>query len=378
MTKTETKIDVQEKFQRAAFAMKEALIERDEEIDIVLTAMLCQENPLLVGPPGTAKSFLIDCLLEWIDGARKFSVLVNKFTTPNEIFGPTDIDAYLKKEVTRLIGDMLPDVHFAFVDEIFKASTAILNTMLKILNERQFNNGKVTVKCPLIMCLSASNEWPNENNGGQELGALFDRFLFRKTVKPIQTKKGREGLWWATGLKPEFEETITTQEIKQAISEAATVEFTDVSKLRFADVIDALNTEGIFPGDRRMRKSVNACRAYAYLNGASYVQPEHLDILAHILWDDPQEQPAKAAKIVSRVANPVVFNINEKLIMAQDVVKTSPPGDAVPKLKSIQDELKAMPEHPKLKLAVRTVAGMIKEQYALVIGTDTDDSDEGE
>jgi MoxR-like ATPase len=74
---------VQMKFASARREMGEALIERDSEIDLVLTGLVARENVLLVGPPGCAKSLLLDALMSWMKG-RKFSILLNRFTTPEE------------------------------------------------------------------------------------------------------------------------------------------------------------------------------------------------------------------------------------------------------------------------------------------------------
>ena len=92
---------VQSKFQMAATTMKDSLIERDEEIDVVLTALLCKEHVVLVGPPGTAKSMLLDSLLRWMGpGTNKFNHLINKFSTPEDIFGPIDVLAMRDEKST--------------------------------------------------------------------------------------------------------------------------------------------------------------------------------------------------------------------------------------------------------------------------------------
>ena len=48
----------------------------------------------------------------------------------------------------------LPDATVAFVDEIFKANSAILNTLLTLLNERLFDNGATRVHVPLLCLVS--------------------------------------------------------------------------------------------------------------------------------------------------------------------------------------------------------------------------------
>jgi MoxR-like ATPase len=167
---------VQEKFVLTRRELSTALIERDEEIDLVLTALVCREHPLLVGQPGTAKSLLLDSLMAWMHG-KKFTILFTKFTTPEECFGPISVVGLKEDKYRRVTTGKLPEADGAFGDEIWKASSAILNTLLRILNERVYDNGEgVLTPVPLRIFVAASNEWPHAQEGGKELQALFDRF----------------------------------------------------------------------------------------------------------------------------------------------------------------------------------------------------------
>lgn len=368
--RTKRFVSVQDKFQMQREDMASSLVERDEEIDVVLTALICQEHPLLVGPPGTAKSLLLDTLMSWLgDGGSKFNCLLTKYSVPEEMFGPISVQGLKADVYRRITTNKLPEADFAFVDEIFKASSSILNTMLRILNERVFENGDGSfAKCPLLICVAASNEWPGED-GGKELGALFDRFLFRKTVQQI-SKAGRRRLLWTRDHRPKLRTSITVEEIQLAHEEAMNLAWEDDAKLAFEDIIDQLNASGIFPGDRRMFKAVSAAQAYAYLNGADSVQREHLEILSHVLWADPVEQPDTCAKIVRKVANPLGARIMDKLAQARDVIEKSTPTEAVPKLQAILAELKELEAHPKIDAARKWIAAEIKQAYNKVIGAE--------
>ena len=301
----------QEKFANFRQVLNDGLIERTAEIDIMLTAALVREHPLFVAVPGTAKSMMCDAFTQWIDG-NAFSILLNRFTTPEEVYGPVSVKGLKTDDYRRITTGFLSEANVAFLDECFKASSAILNTMLKVLNEREYRNGNAIERCPLEIAVAASNEWPQEQN---ELGALFDRFLFRRKVETIRSTKGMERLLWEPNLGPKVVERITLPELAQARAEAAALQYTPDAREAFAEILTTVRGEGIFPGDRRLRKSVGACKAYAYLVGAIAVDKIHLDILAHTLWEDPSEQPRKVAEIVGKIANPAGMKVME--LMAQ-------------------------------------------------------------
>lgn len=339
---------IQEKFVQTRRELSRALIERDEEIDLVLTALICNEHPLLVGNPGTAKSLLLDSLMRWTSG-RRFSALLTKFTTPDEMFGPISVAGLKEDKYRRVTAGKMPEAHLVFLDEIFKASSAILNTLLRILNERVYDNGDgVLTPVPLRIFLAASNEWPNSQEGGKELQVLFDRFLFRRNVRPILTVAGRKRLLWDRDHTPKLSTSISPEEIHLARTDALALPWTDEAKEALEAILRELAKEGIQPGDRRQFKSVGAAQAFAYLSGADKVEPEHLEILASTLWDDPQEQPEKVAGIVARIANPTGMRVNslllevEQILAATDVKQLAQAASAAGKLQEILKKLNGL------------------------------------
>jgi MoxR-like ATPase len=310
---------VQAKFAACRRELAAALIERDAEIDLVLTALVANENPLLLGPPGVGKSFLIDNLLGWVDGATKFSWLLGKFSEPNEIFGPLDLVQLKAGRQVRVTAGKLPEAHLAFIDEIFKANTAILNTLLPLMNERIYYEGAGARKIPLRLLLSASNEVPQ----GEELSALWDRFLLRKFVRPVVTLAGKRRLRRREGLTPKFSTTITLAEIDQATAAAKALPVSNDAWDAQEAILHELTKpggEGIIPSDRRQSKSMDIARAFAWLDGASEVQPTHLEIFAHVLWDDANEHPEKVAKVVAKIANPIGMQVNSASIEAEEIL----------------------------------------------------------
>src|SRR6266545_7807061 len=316
-----TACPVQEKFVTARKELSDTLIEHDEEVDLVLTALVCQEHVLLVSPPGCAKSLLLDAVMKWLHG-RRFTILLTKFSVPEEIAGPISVAALKEDRYRRVTVGKLPEADLAFIDEIWKGSSAILNTLLKILNERVFENDGEVLKVPLKLCLAASNEWPAPDSG-KELTALMDRFLVRKTVRPIVSAAGRQRLLWTRDYTPKLSTSITPAEVDQAHADALGLVWSKEGKDALEAVLRELAKEGIQPGDRRQFKAVGAAQAFAYLNGGSQVEPEHLEVLAHVLWDDPTEQPAKVAQIVAKIANPTGMRINQLLLEAEQILATT-------------------------------------------------------
>ncbi len=356
-----TGLTVQEKFTTTLTEISESLIERDPEVELVLTALLTGAHPLLVGPPGTAKSLLLDSVMNWVSG-DKLAVLFNKYTTPEEVFGPVSVEGLKKDVYRRITAGKLPEVTGFFADEIFKASTAILNTLLRVLNEGvyDFGDGKFT-KVPLLICVAASNEWPGGDDGGKELAALFDRFLFRRTVKPIVTNTGLSKLLWSEDLTPKLSTTITAEQVLQARREAALLPFTSEAQEATMTILRELKKEGVVPGDRRKRLSVKAARAQAYLLGATEVKPEHLSVFADTFWDDPLEQPAVVTKVVARIANPAAMKINEMILEVEQILASTnihnivQAATAGEKLKTIIKDLRALGTDPRVAKAVKHV-----------------------
>src|SRR5947209_7279898 len=162
------------RLQEAARILESQFLDKQEIIRLLLISAVAGEHMLLIGPPGTAKSALVRTLSRLID-ARYFEYLLTRFTEPNELFGPVDIRAFREGTYTRKTETMLPEAEIVFLDEVFKSNSAILNSLLTILNERKFSNGSRLMKVPLLSMFGASNEVPND----ADLSAIFDRFLVR-------------------------------------------------------------------------------------------------------------------------------------------------------------------------------------------------------
>ncbi|HEX3033703.1 MAG TPA: AAA family ATPase [Thermodesulfobacteriota bacterium] len=275
-----------EKLRKIREELKGDFFERDEVIEGAICAILSGGHMLLIGPPGTAKSLLAHEVSRRLSGASYFQWLLTKFTTPEEIFGAVSLKGLENDEYRRVIDGKLPEAHIAFLDEIFKASSSILNTLLTIMNERVFYNGTEVVQVPLITLFGASNELPSEED---ELEALYDRFLLRYVVDYI--KEDFRFLKMIQGDTAEREKTLlTAEELYRCQSEAKKVQIPSQIVKLIARIRNELKKKGIILSDRRYKQSVLVLKSRAYLYGRGEVEEGDLTILENVLWRDPGER----------------------------------------------------------------------------------------
>jgi MoxR-like ATPase len=297
-------VELHEKFAQVEEEMENFFVEREEVIHGLTLAMLSESNILLLGPPGVAKSLSVrDWISHVVTGegdshAKYFEWLLTKFSTPEEIFGPFSIKALSEEDrFTRITVNKLPECHIAFLDEIFKCNSGLLNSLLPVLNERVFHNDGVAHDLPLLTVVGASNEIPDTDDG---LEALFDRFLLKFMVKPIQEETNFKEMILSG--KPESTVQITLQDIKDAVVEISKVEINE----GMADVLLKLRRKlshaGIFPTDRTYNVCTRILKAEAFLNGRISVAEDDFDVLRHVLWTDPKDERAVWTIILDEIS----------------------------------------------------------------------------
>lgn len=276
--------------------IKSSFIGKDEVIDLMGVALVGGENLFLLGPPGTAKSAIVQELGRRLN-CRVFDYLLTRFTEPNELFGPFDIRRLRDGDLVTNTEGMLPEAEFIFLDELLNANSAILNSLLMVLNERIFRRGRETIQIPALMVIGASNHLPED----ETLGALFDRFLLRVRCDNVANERLSEvlqaGWLWETTQRSRTSE-ISIGELLRLQKGLPTVDLTPILH-PYADMIRRMRVTGIPVSDRRAVKIQRLIAASTLLCGRQLANISDLWVLRHI-WDT-QEQQALLESIVNQV-----------------------------------------------------------------------------
>jgi MoxR-like ATPase len=283
----------------AALRLREAvraagtgLIEREALLELVVLAAVAREHVLVIGPPGTAKSEAARRIARAL-GGHYFEYLLGRFTEPSELFGPTDLRRLREGEVVTDTHGMLPDAEIAFLDEVFLGSTAILNTLLGLLNERRFRRGHTDMACPLRVCVGASNALPDDPS----LAAFADRFLLRVFVEPLSDPRLEElleGGWRQPAPEPAPPHVITAslQDVDALAAQATAMDLAAV-RPALAEAIRRLRKAGLELSDRRAVKVQRLVAAAAALAGRP--EPTTAD-----LWPLVNAVPTGAGQAMAR------------------------------------------------------------------------------
>jgi len=250
MTTQLTDTELFKNFQEFRAQLNNRFLERETIIDGLLASLLSQQNAFLFGVPGTGKSELVREISNGFKGTKYFGYLLSPTTDPSELFGPVAVTKLLKDEYTRDTEGYLPSSNICFLDELFRGSSAVLNSLLTILNERTFNNGKEVIETPIQSVVAATNSFPNE----ESLQAFLDRFLFRPTVNLLQKPVSKRMLdHWSLGLEPRplIESKLTADDLltlqKAAARTGPSKKFAEV----FGEVMNRLDSAGVEVSDRR-------------------------------------------------------------------------------------------------------------------------------
>jgi MoxR-like ATPase len=276
---------------------------KQETIRLLILSVLAGEHIALIGAPGTAKSAVVRGFSQLID-SKYFEYLLTRFTEPNELFGPVDIPAFRQGVYRRRTEGMLPEAEIVFLDEIFKSNSAILNSLLTVLNERKFNNGALVVDIPLLSVIGASNEVPQD----ESLAAIFDRFLLRVKSDHLDAYhfndlvfRGVQQELAKLGARQAVQPITSTREIWGARAEVAhRMRLPDDLLATYKSLVLSIRAEGVSLSDRRVVKLVKLMAASAYYDGRQQCDASDLAILKHI-WNTIEQ-----TEILEGIVTPVL------------------------------------------------------------------------
>jgi len=316
---------LQMKFKALGTEVASCVLERNAHVEMALLALLSGEHFLLLGAPGGAKSMFCREITRRIDSARYFEKLLTQFTEPSEVFGPVDLQKLSDEGVyTRKSNGAMTSAHIAFVDEVFKANSAILNSFLTLINERLYHEvGSEPVKVPLLMLLGASNETPEDKS----LRAFYDRFLIKMLAPYCVEESSFEQLVTRTFGESTITASVTIDEVKQAQAEVKQVKMSKAAVQSLKDLKLALDTEGMQVSDRKWVQLAKLLRAIAWLDDRQLVNSDDLEILVHVLWTDVKEIRA-IERIVYKIANPLNLRAIKFEDKAREVYEKRPQDNA--------------------------------------------------
>lgn len=280
-----TKASISDKIRKIVSELDTSFVERKKAVRLSLLAMLSGEHVVLLGPPGTAKSLLARTICEIIQDGQYFDYLLTRFTTPDEIFGPLSIKKLEQDVYERQTGSYLPACHIAFLDEIFKANSSILNSLLTLINERMFHNGSKLMKVPLISIFGASNETPEDDT----LAALYDRFLVRILVNYVEEDESFTKIVFENAGSVPIKTKLSIKELDLLSKSSAKVKVSKSVQEMIIVLKRNLSEIGVVLSDRRWKQLIGFLKSMAAASNRNKVQETDLLILQEMLWDEPAQ-----------------------------------------------------------------------------------------
>jgi len=296
-----------------AQALEKQFLGKQETVRLMMLSVLAGEHIALIGPPGTAKSALVRTFARYID-SHYFEYLLTRFTEPNELFGPVDIPAFRQGTYRRRTEGMMPEAEVVFLDEIFKSNSAILNTLLTIVNERKFYQDGAAEPVALRMLFAATNDIPEQS----ELDALADRFVLKVETRPVkdthftelidagimnEVYRATEQRPWARGTAS-FDDFLKMKRFMDLTFGAGGHGSADREQwfptpvfAEFRRIVRSLETEDkVLVSDRKLVKLYKVIRTRAFLFHGGAVQTPDLALLAYA-GNRRHELPAVAEKV---------------------------------------------------------------------------------
>lgn len=309
MSKSKTKNAAKTKFQKIEDEMNEFFIERRNVIRGLLVALLSEQNVVFIGPPGTSKSMMVKELSLRLRGDSDedyFEWLMTKFSKPEEIMGPMMIEELIKGTVKFNPAYKLPKAKIAYLDEVFKANSSILNSLLTALNEKVVYNDNKPMDIPLQMLVGTSNEIPSD----ESLKALYDRFRIRFETEYIKEPQHLKSLLDLDYSEIKREGTFSLSDLDEARKQINFVSFPDEKKEILCKIIYSLDNIKCRPSDRTINQVTKILKAECWMNGKIEIDESDMEFLEHCFWEEPKRRKEIRSTILG-IVNPLADNVLE-------------------------------------------------------------------
>ena len=315
--------DLRRKLANFRASLGRFFVAKQRLIDLMVVAAVAQEPLLLVGPPGTAKSDLVLKFKDALGIADEdyFEYMLTRFTEPSEIIGPIDINQLREGRYIRREQGKLPTAQLAFLDEIFKSNSAILNILLTIINEKKFYQDGMPTPVRLRVLFAATNEIPEQG----ELAALKDRFVLKAESLSVQDEHfealidtGLQAeVYRSLNQKPWIEGHATLTDLLKAnrylthlFARKSQDEPSDRKQFFPPDVFrefqrlvkTLVREDRIFISDRKLVKLYKLFRVRAWLHSGGTVTRDDLQLLAY-LGETHQEMALLRDKVPNLLGN---------------------------------------------------------------------------
>ena len=282
--------------------LKSKNIERDEDIDLLLLAVLSGEDILFLGEPGVGKTYFIELLTKrCFKDMVLYTHLLAKDQSADELLGPRDIVGYKEGKVRRLTAGYAPDSHVAYWDEVFKASPPMLNPALGLSANRVLKMGGEVKDCSqLITIVMSSNELPER----EDLVAFRDRITITKKVEPIRTDEGRRALIdlqldGQDDAALSFDEPLTLDEVQALRAEVEALEFPHTVREKLTEAWRQWAEHRHSPSGRRIGSMQKVMKASAYLAGRDKVNADDLLVCQHMAWNRPDDAETALSVVIA-------------------------------------------------------------------------------